>query len=75
MRDLLTIRVYRDALEATAARDLLAAAGISAIVIYEPPASLNAHHHYPTLESAELQVSAEDRQRALAILDDDTGSA
>lgn len=74
MRDLLTIRLYRDPLEATGAKDRLAAAGIRAVVVYEPPAPLNAHHHFPTLESAELQVSAEDRKRALAVLDGDEDS-
>jgi hypothetical protein len=68
LKELFTIRMYRDPLEATAAKELLAAAGITAVVVYEPPVPLNAHHHYPTLESAELQVSSEDRQRALAVL-------
>jgi hypothetical protein len=68
MPGLVTIRVFRDPLEAAAAKDLLEAAGITAVVIYEPPVPLNAHHHYPTLESAELQVSHEERQKALEIL-------
>jgi hypothetical protein len=69
LSELFTIRLFRDALEATAAKELLEAAGIGAVVVYEQPAPLNAHHHYPTLESAELQVRAEDRDRALAVLD------
>lgn len=68
MSGLVTIRIFRGPLEAAAAKDLLQAAGISAVVVYDPPVALNAHHHFPTLESAELQVRHEDRQKALEIL-------
>jgi hypothetical protein len=68
MPGLVTIRVFRDPLEAAAAKDLLQSAGLDATVLYEPPVPLNAHHHYPTLEAAELQVRHEDRQKALEIL-------
>lgn len=68
MSSLLTIRVYRDPIEAIEAKDRLEAAGIGAVVVHELPAPLNAHHHFPTIESAELQVRPSDRQRALEIL-------
>lgn len=69
MSSLLTIRVYRDPLEAIGAKDRLEAAGIGAVVVHDLPAPLNAHHHFPTIESAELQVRASDRERALEVLE------
>jgi hypothetical protein len=69
LSSLVTIRLFRDPLEAVAAKDTLAAEGVGSVVIYEPPLPLNAHHHFPTLESAELQVREEDREKALAMLD------
>ena len=69
MSSLLTIRVFRDPLDAIEAKDRLEAAGIGALVVHDLPVPLNAHHHFPTIESAELQVRASDRERALEILE------
>ncbi len=69
MPPLVTIRIYRDPLEAIAAKDLLEAAGIGAVVVHDLPAPSRAHHHFPTMDSgAELQVRESDRERALEAL-------